>query len=795
MFFHYVKFAKTALLKNRYYTILNAIGLVCGMLATLIIAKYIGGSLQFDKFHDHIDSIYGIKQEEYVNNSPQQKRESTYWGVGEIIKQYPEVIHMTRYGYHVGSLVMTDEEQGHKVMNMEDNIAVADSSFLKVFTFPFIYGNAATALSGNNAVVLTSTTSQQYFGHINPVGRVLTMRVPWGEETTYEVTGVMEDIPKNSRFQFGFLVNSAPIDEAFFWSMPDFATYILLKPHADVHAFVEKLNHTVNEVAPLKSTNRRENMVAESLADVKLSNAEYLLIAVGIFIFIISWGNYINQVIAQSYWRTKDIGVFRVMGATRVNLQTQFVVESSLVCLSSFCLVIAIYALLEQPLQAFTNGHMLPLWGDPTIINSFFLTIFIMGLILAAVVPAVIVLPQNFGTTLQNASWSKIGSVGLRKGLIIVQFTISTILIIGIFVINDQLEYMRTQSKGMSMNNVLVVKAPILPNSGWSARRKSLALFKEKCAQLPFVMNVTSSTTVPSEEYRRETYISMEGQADKFLVHQNGIDEFYFGLYDVKFIAGQNFIPNANQRNQKSIILNESAARSLGIHDDEKIINTKIIDHETNTAYDLIGIVKDFHQTSLKYTIKPMAFKYEVIRGHVSLRMNTAGVNNSQSAARVNSIQHIWEEIYHDATFDSFLLDEKFMDQDREDMYFGKLFKYFTLLSMLISCSGLFGLSLLLSTKRQKEIGIRKVFGASSLNILAVFLRGYLGPLSISLIAGAPIAYLLMDRWLRNYAYRIDIGLGIVTGAILTLVMIFLVTIAYHTIRSAITNPTTILRE
>ncbi len=794
MFFHYLKFAQKALLKNKYYTMLNAVGLVCGMLSALIIAKYIGGSLQADKFHENINSIYSITQEEYVNNSPQQKSETTYWGVGEMTKQYPEVMEMTRYEYHVESLVMTDGDNGNRVLHMEDDIYVADASFFKVFTFPLIYGNAATALSDKNSMVLTSTTARQYFGNTNPVGQALTIRVPWGEKTTYEVTGVMEDIPRNSRFRFGFLVNGAPLAEDLFWSIPSFSTYILLKHGVGADVFTKKLTNAVNAVAPLKATDRRENMLAASLAEVKLSNTEYLLVAVGVFIFVISWGNYINQVVAQSYWRVKNIGVFRAMGATRADLKMQFVVESSLVCLTSFCLVIAIYLMIEHLLQSFTNGHLLPLIGDPTLINGLFLTIFVIGLVLAAVVPAAIVLPQNFGTTLQNASWSNVGSIGLRKSLIIVQFSISTILIIGIFVISDQLAYMRTKAKGMNLENVLVVKAPILPDDGWGAKQKTLALFKEKCTQLPFVINVTSSTTVPGEEYRRETYVSLEGQTDEFLVHQNGIDEDYFDLYDVKFIAGQNFIPNAKQNNENSIILNKSAARSLGIYDDEKYINTKIIDRESSIAYDLIGIVDDFHQTSLKYKIEPMAFKFEVVRGHVSLRTSTTG-DNGRLKERLTSIKHIWEDVYHDATFDVYFLDEKFDAQDREDMYFGKLFQYFTILSIVISCSGLFGLSLLLSTKRRKEIGVRKVFGASSIDITAVFLKGYLGPLSISLIIGFPVAYLLMDMWLRNYAYRIEIGFGTGAIAVLTLTLIFFFTIAYHTIRSSFTNPSTILRE
>jgi len=298
---------------------------------------------------------------------------------------------------------------------------------------------------------------------------------------------------------------------------------------------------------------------------------------------------------------------------------------------------------------------------------------------------------------------------------------------------------------------------------------------------------------VPSEEYRQETYLSLQDENNKSMVHQNGVDEHFFDLYNVKFIAGHNFVPDARWKNRSSIILNESAAKALGIADFDKMINAKITDHESDEVYDLIGIVKDYHQTSLKYEMRPIAFKFNVFRGHFSLRMN--GSNTIELEEKLSAIKQLWEEIYHDASFDYFFLDEKFAAQDREDHYFGKLFNYFTVLSIVISCLGLFGLSLLISTKRQREIGVRKVFGATSLDILSIFLRGYLAPLSVAVVVGSPIAYLLMNMWLQNYAYRIEIGLGLVSLAWLGLTLIFLFTVSYHTIKSSVENPVNILRN
>jgi putative ABC transport system permease protein len=367
---------------------------------------------------------------------------------------------------------------------------------------------------------------------------------------------------------------------------------------------------------------------------------------------------------------------------------------------------------------------------------------------------------------------------------------------ISIFVISGQLKYLQAADKGIDLNNIIVVKTPMAKDTTWNAKRKILQLFKERCAEVPMVVEVTSSTTVPGEEYRHETFLSFEDSNSKALIHQNGVDEHFFSLYKADFVAGRDFIRDARAKNRTSIILNESAARALGISDYENAINSRIVDHEEPDVFlELVGIVKDYHQTSLKHELKPMAFKYNIQRGHCSLKIRTSGSNDAELSEGLAAINKIWRESYPDASFDYFFLNETFATQDIEDQYFGTFFKYFTALSILISCLGLFGLSLLISTKRQREIGVRKVFGATTLDILGIFLKGYLGTLTISVIVGSPVAYLLMNMWLRNFAYRIEIGFGLVSIAILSLILIFLLTVCFHTIKSSLANPVKILRD
>jgi len=798
MISHYFKLARKSLIKNKYYTLINVFGLVCGMLSALIIGKYIGGSLQFDSFHQKKERIFFLTQNESIDGNPQNNKDATYWGVGELLDQFPEVVNFTRYDRHVESLIIAEGEKDKRVSFMEGRIFVTDSSFLNIFTFPLIHGNPKTALSRVNSVVLTNSASRKYFGDANPIGKSITIRVSWGHETQYEVTGVMKDIPKRSRFGFDFLITPPrPLTTGEFWNFPACSIYMLLKENVSDTGLAEKLTAALAQVPQLLSTNRKLRMNLQSIADIQLSDTEYLLAAVSIFIILICWVNYLNQIIAQSYLRMKETGILRVMGATRANLRTQFIVESGLVCLASLILVIGIYISFENSLQSMTNGHLLPLFGDPTAINLMFVVIFMVGIALAATVPTVILFSPDFGATLRNIYSTKIGGVGLRKALVVIQFSISTILVISIFVITNQLEYVSTKDKGFAMKDILIVRAPHAKDTTWNVRRKTLELFKERCAALPFVTGIASSTTVPGEEYRHETYLSLGSSNDKSLVHQAGVDENFFGLYEVEFIAGHDFIPDARAKNRSSIILNESAARALGISDLDKVINTTIVDHEEepHQLYDLIGIVKDFHQTSLKYEMRPMAFKYNVLRGHSSLKINRDLLNDTHLAEGLAALKKISEETYPDVSFDYFFLDEKYEAGNMEDRSFGKLFEYFTVLSIIISCLGLLGLSLLISTKRQKEIGVRKVFGASSTNILGIFLKGYLGPLCLSVVIGSPPAYFLMDMWLRNYAYRIEIGFGLVASALLSLATIFVCTVSYHTIKTSMAKPVEILRD
>ncbi len=789
-------FALRNLVKNKYYTSINVLGLVFGMLSVLIIAKYIGGSLQMEQFHLKKELLFFITQQEQHHGSQQPERNSTYRGVAEQISQTPEVVDYTRYYQHVESLVLAEQENGKPLSFAENKIFVSDSSFFNLFTFPLIRGNEKTALSAKNSIVITESISRKYFGDADPMGEPLTIRTPWGSEADFQVTGVIKDPARFTRFSFDFLIPETETNPEELWTVPDYSFYVLLKENASPASAGMKLTGLLEKEPELKAADKKVAITLMPLADPSLSVVDSLLLTMAIFIMLISWINYINQIIAQSYWRIKEVGVKRVMGASRTDLKVQFLIESVLTCVMSLMLIMMIYVFIESPLQVLTRNHLLPLFNDPTSINAWLITVFAIGATLAASVPAILLLSPNFGAALKSIYSFKPGNVGLRKGLVVFQFSISTILLISIFVISGQLNYLRTKDKGIDLTGIVVIKSPIAKDTTWMAKRKILKLFKERCEEIPMVVDVSSSTTVPGEEYRHETFLRSENSSDKTMVHQNGVDEHFFSVYNATFLAGHDFTPGAVAQNRSSIILNETAAKAMGITNYATALHTKLTDLiDENESFELIGIVKDFHQTSVKYQVKPMAFKYNVLNGHCSIKVRTSGLYPTEFDEGITRMNKIWNETYPDASFNYFFMEEHFAAQDTEDQYFGTFFLYFTILSVVLSCLGLFGLSLMLSLKRQREIGVRKVFGATSLSILFLFLKEYSLSLILSLLIGVPVAYLLMTKWLTGYAHKIEIGMGMIFLSTISLIIIFLGTVSYHTLKSSMTNPSKVLKE
>jgi len=518
-----------------------------------------------------------------------------------------------------------------------------------------------------------------------------------------------------------------------------------------------------------------------------------ILAMIGLFILIISWINFINLSIGSAQARSKETGMRKVIGATRKQLIIQFVFECILI--NTIALVFAglIFGLTQPLLIEFSNHKVLPLFNDPTPINWLFASLFVIGALASSVYPALVMSSTNAINNLSGKYSRGRHSLTFRKVLVIGQFTTSVVAAIGVFIVSDQLDFFLRQDLKIKVDQILVIKAPKDVTEGKTER---LNTFKSEVLDIAMVEDVASCTTTPGVDYRHEVNFVLTTGKDRHLLYLNDVDANFFPLYGIQFKAGENFNIDTPGKNRGGIILNKSAVKTLGFTKIDDAIGQIVLETENNSTYEIIGIVDDYHQLSLKYEIQPQAFRFNKNRGDISIKVHAQNyVSSADLQSCIASLNKAWKRVYPDQPFEYQFLDSRFNDQYHAEFNFRKLFTYFTVLSLAISCLGLFGLSLFISLNRKKEVGVRKVFGASSVTILILFTRDYIKQILISILAGAPIAYFVMKFWLESFSYKTPIHIESFVLPCLLLITISILTTSYQTIRAALTNPVKTLRK
>lgn len=795
MLIHYLKTVLRNLYRTRLYSSINIVGLAVGIAATLLLAKYVGFNLTFDNFHVNKDRIFLVQQKESKGGLQGSAQPNTYWGVAKMaVDLYPEVSMATHFTPNVEMLVMATTNKGEPISFNENRICTVDTSFFSIFSFSAIAGGIETALATPDAMVLTRSTAKKYFGDSDPIGQIITTRVSWGAQTIHKVTCVIPDVPVNSTLQFDFLIcaGTGPPTEAY-WSDPSYATYLLLGEAADQDALSEKMSRDIGQNQVVTSEGKKIDFSLKRLSDTSLSPNDNMLAMTGIFILIISWINFINLSIGSAQARSKETGVRKVIGATRKQVITQFVFECVLI--NGFALLFAmlIFVLARPLLMDFSNNKVLPLFGDTTPINWLFATVFITGALASSAYPALVMSSLNPINSLKGKLTQGRYSLTFRKTLVIAQFTISIVAAIGVFIVSDQLDFFLRHDLKIRLDHIIAIKAPKDLSEGKMERLNS---FKNEAMDLAMVENVASCTTTPGEDYRHEVNFGLTTSKDRHLFYMNDVDANFLPLYGIQFLAGENYKVDRPGKNRGGIILNKAAVNALGLVNMEDAIGQTVTETEDNNTYEIIGVVDDYHQISLKYQIKPQAFRFNRNRGDISVKIqaqNHASFDDLQQC--IASLKKLWDRIYPDQSFEYHFLDARFNDQYHAEFAFRKLFAWFTGMSLIIACLGLFGLSLFISLKRKKEVGVRKVFGASSLTILVLFTKDYLKQMLISIVLGTPIAYFIMKAWLESFSFKTTINGASFLVPCLFLVIVSMLTTACQTIRASLANPAKTLKE
>jgi putative ABC transport system permease protein len=797
---NYFKMAWRSLLKQKGFSFINIFGLATGMACSLLIFLFVKDETSYDRFHHDAGHIYRVVKD-FVNDDGSRLPDATTPPAlaPAMQKDIPEVAITTRVfpGWGANFLI----KYGDKKIS-EDKLYRVDSSFFDVFTFPFVHGNAKDAFKEVQSIVLTESSAKRYFGNDNPVGKILQI----DRLGNLMVTGVIKDVPHASHFHFDFLISTRKfggnIDAD--WGFYNFYTYAKLKPNSDITAFSKK----VQDVYKRNTTDGTNIFYVQPLTDIHLTsnlkwelepNSDklyvYVFTVIGIFILLIAGINYVNLTTAKASVRAKEIGVRKVTGALRSSLIAQFLVESVITCFLAAVLAI-IFAQLLLPVANALTLKQLTVIGNPGVLGYMLVGVLLLGMI-AGFFPAIYLSSFKPIAVLKGLKVSEKGTLSLRKTLVVVQFTISIVLIIGVLIISQQMRYLQSAKLGLNKEQVIVVKNA----DAMTATQRNV--FQNTLLQVQEVKKVATSDGVVGGQNWTNS-MSVKGSQNSQLVNFLNVSYDFPDVLGIEMKEGRSFSSNFPadtlnngipggplEQNIGSIILNETAVKDLGVT--APAVGKQILwDSDADTMYyvTIVGVAKDFHFTSLRNEIKPFAFVNNSKRAaNFTIKLSTDNVQSSLA-----QIENTWKKLLAERAFEYYFLDETYAKLYQSEERFQKVFINLVILGIIIACLGLLGLTTFSAQQRVKEIGVRKVLGASVPHVVALLSKDFLKLVLIALVLAVPVAWWLMNEWLKDFAYRINIEWWIFLVAAVIAIIIAFVTISTQAIKAAISNPVKSLR-
>ena len=794
MFKNYFKIAVRNLIKRKTFSVINIVGLVVGMAACLLILQYVSFERSYDTFHENGDNLYRIRLDRYDKGVL-----STQWvagcaAVGYALREnFPEVLEYARLRDAAG--VVSNQD----VKFREERAYLATASFLTMFSYPLERGDAATALEKPFTAVLTASTAKKYFGSEDPIGKTILL----DGDIEAEITGIAKDLRENTHLKFDILFSWASFvelrgsDVNTEWMWDGFYTYVLMQPGTDPTAFEAKLPVFIQEQTGDELREYNHNMVfyLQPVRDIHLysdlmyefepggdGQIVYFLLIISVFIIAIAWINYINLSTARSIDRSKEVGVRKVMGSTRAQLLKQFIFESILINVVALIVALLIIVIALPSFSQITGKTItLSLFGEP-VFWSVLAVLFSVGAFLSGLYPAILLSSFAPAVILRGKAASTLKGVSLRKVLVVLQFAASVALLVATFTVFRQISFMRAQDLGMNIEQTLVLRGPSVTDSTYSEK---LNVFRTDLLNYPAIQQITTSTVVPGGEsgwnaggIRLES--ESENQSKQYRVI--GIDYAYLETFDIDLLAGRNFSEEFG-KDPATVLFNESAVRHLGFENNEEVLGEKLFFWDD--VYEIIGVIDDFHHESLREAVDPLIFRLlPNSTDFYSLKIGTENVSET-----IRTIENRWNEIYPGNPFDYFFLDDHFDLQYRADLRFGEVFGIFAMLAIFVACLGLIGLASFTTAQRTKEIGIRKVMGASVPGIISLLTKGFAGLVLISFVIAVPVVYVAMNAWLSNFAFRVNLDWRLYLLPALIVMLIALLSVSSQTLKAAVANP------
>jgi putative ABC transport system permease protein len=808
---NYLKIALRTLRKHVGFTAINVFGLAIGLACCLLLILYVLNELSFDRFHAHADRIYRVNTDIKFGSNDMRFAVSPDPVGPTLLKDYPQVENFVRLHQRGTWLV---RRVGTTNNLREENITFADSTLFDVFSFPLVSGDPKTALTEPNTVVISETAARRHFGTQNPLGQSLV----FDNKRTFKVTGVMRDLPLNSHFQTHFFLAMRSDDYPWGqWLSCNLHTYILLKPgvnpaqlEKNFDSFVEKYagpqvqQFIGSSFSEFKKTGNSMRLWLVPLTDIHLHARQqielapngdiqyvYVFSAVAIFILLIACINFMNLATARSANRAREVGVRKVLGSERRQLIGQFMTESVLMAAVAMGLALlfvaaAIPLFNQLAAKSLTFRHLF----SPSLLGVVVALPVVAGL-LAGSYPALFL--SSFrpiavlkGGTLAGRLNTGLKRVSLRGGLVVFQFITSIVLIVGTLVVYRQLHFIQTKKLGFERQHLLTVNDVY-------ALGKSAETFKTEVLRLPGVVRGSLSGYLPTPSSRNDNAFFPEGKIDQKsgVSMQNwSVDADYVRTLGMQILQGRDFSREFGS-DSTGMILNETAVKQFGFTDPIGKHVSMFNDPQGKTlkTYTVIGVVKNFHFESLRRGISPLALTLTPNSGAAVFRL---GVNDP--TALMKRIEATWKQLAPGQPFSYSFLEDDFEAMYRAEQRVGTLVLVFSVLAILVACLGLFGLAAYMAEQRTKEIGIRKVLGASVPGLVWLLSKDFLKLVFVALLIATPLAWWAMSRWLEDFAYRIDLEWWVFVLAGVLAIAIALLTVSFQSVKAALMNPVKSLR-
>ena len=808
MFKNHLKIAWRSLKKQPFFTFLNILGLSIGMAGGLMVSLYIYEEFSFDTMFADAERIHRVNVDVKFGGTESVMAETSAPMAETMVNDFPQVELATRFNTVGSTLIRTEGTQKN---TRETHTTFVDQSFFKMFGIDVVAGNTSSALTEPNTVVLTETAAKKHFGIADAVGKTVVLN----NTDTFTVTGVIADLPKNSFLRdYSIFMSMAGLEDAqeADWTSHNYYTFIKLIPGAQIAEFQKPLQGMVERyVIPfaqryfpgitleqfkaagnrldygtiaLTNIHLNSDLSDEMSANSSMQNV-YILAFVGLFLVLLASVNFMNLSTAHSLKRSKEVGIRKTLGSTRSRLLQQFLTESGLITFISllFALVLTLVAL---PFFNILAGRSIEVpFSNPFFWGIVLITTIVLG-VASGSYPAFFMSRFIPSKVLKGVSAAKTGGGNIRNVLVVFQFTISVFLIVSTIVVYHQLDFIQSKDLGYNKGQVLIIENAF-------AAGDDAHVIKEEIEQLGQVSKVSLTSFLPTPSSRSNTSFFIDGsteQEDAVNMQVWTVDMDYLPTMGLQLVSGRDFNP-AFAADSTGMIVNEAALKILGKNPEEALglRLSNDLGQENPTFLTIIGVIKDFHYETLRKDIGALSLTIGDSRGTMAVKLNT-----TDYAASLATIQQIWNRVAPGQPFSFRFMDDSFNTTYEAEQTLGQIFIVFTSLSIIIACLGLFGLAAFNAEKRTKEIGVRKVLGASVGQITYKLTIDFLKLVSIAILISLPIGWYAMNQWLQDFSYRINIGWEVFALATFLAVAIAVITVSYQSIKAAIVNPVKSLR-